>query len=209
MPLIPHAEVIQERLDALPLVTVEAGGAVFLAGSRTDRLLFLKKGSVVVIKDGAEIARVTQPRAVFAELDGHSDHSRPTRATELSRCLLLRRTSSAHTRCAGAFFSSASMLRRLTATRRVAKPAALGGCVRPRNLTVSCRRPRSARDGPVRVDLRFGGLGSPARRRQSVPCRIENAASGRSGWRRCRKAIENIERTLGPSHYTARALLTS
>ena len=68
MPPIPHAEVIQERLDALPLVTVEAGGAVFLAGSRTDRLLFLKKGSVVVIKDGAEIARVTQPRAVFGEL---------------------------------------------------------------------------------------------------------------------------------------------
>ena len=66
MPLIPHAEVIQERLDALPLVTVEAGGAVFLAGSRTDRLLFLKEGSVVVIKDGAEIARVTQPRAVMA-----------------------------------------------------------------------------------------------------------------------------------------------
>ena len=60
------AEVIQERLDALPLVTVEAGRAVFLAGSRTDRLLFLKEGSVVVIKDGAEIARVTQPRAVMA-----------------------------------------------------------------------------------------------------------------------------------------------
>ena len=59
MPLIPHAEVIQERLDALPLMTFEAGGAVLLAGSRTDQLLFLKKGSVVVIKDGAEIARVT------------------------------------------------------------------------------------------------------------------------------------------------------
>jgi CRP/FNR family cyclic AMP-dependent transcriptional regulator len=87
MPLIPHAEVVQERLDALPLMTFEAGGAVLVAGSRTDRLLFLKQGSVVVIKDGIEIARVTQPRAIFGELAVllNQPHSADVRALETSQ----------------------------------------------------------------------------------------------------------------------------
>ena len=69
---------------------------MLLAGSRTDQLLFLKKGSVVVIKDGAEIARVTQPRAVFGELAVllNQPHSADVRALETSQfhVKFLRRT---------------------------------------------------------------------------------------------------------------------
>jgi CRP/FNR family transcriptional regulator, cyclic AMP receptor protein len=87
MPLIPHPDVIQERLARLPLTTFQAGEAVFLAGSRTDRLLFLRKGTVVVIKDAVEIARVTQPNAVFGELSALLDqpHTADVRALGISQ----------------------------------------------------------------------------------------------------------------------------
>ena len=45
MPLVPDAEIIHERLAALPIKTFQAGEAVFHAGSRTDQLLFLRKGN--------------------------------------------------------------------------------------------------------------------------------------------------------------------
>ena len=37
-------------------------------GSRTNRLLILRKGNVSVVKEGVEIARVTEPGAVFGEI---------------------------------------------------------------------------------------------------------------------------------------------
>ncbi|MEZ5787942.1 MAG: cyclic nucleotide-binding domain-containing protein [Xanthobacteraceae bacterium] len=87
MPLIPHPDVIEERLAALPLATFQIGDVVFLAGSRSDRLLFLKKGTVAVVKDGVEIARVTQSNAVFGELSVLLDqpHTADVRAVELSQ----------------------------------------------------------------------------------------------------------------------------
>jgi CRP/FNR family cyclic AMP-dependent transcriptional regulator len=161
MPLIPHAEVIQERLDALPLVTVEAGGAVLLAGSRTDRLLFLKKGSVVVIKDGAEIARVTQPRAVFGELAVllNQPHSADLRALETSQFHVADPEVLA-TDPFVLIYVSAVLARRLDAANRSLVE--------------------------LKMQLQDGQAGGAVA-----------------------KAIENIERMLGPSHYTARALLTS
>lgn len=87
MSLIPHSDVIQERLAALPLTTFQAGEAVFLTGSRTDRLLFLKKGTVAVIKDAVEIARVTEPNVVFGELSVllNRPHTADVRALERSQ----------------------------------------------------------------------------------------------------------------------------
>lgn len=86
MLLIPHTEVIQERLDALPLITFQPGEAVLLAGSRTDRLLFLSKGTVAIIRDAVEIARVTQTNAVFGELSAllNQPHTADVRAVETS-----------------------------------------------------------------------------------------------------------------------------
>jgi CRP/FNR family transcriptional regulator, cyclic AMP receptor protein len=87
MSLIPDSTVVQKRLDALPLVTYQAGENVLTAGSRTGRLLILKNGAVVVIKESIEIARVGEPGAVFGELSALLDqpHAADVRALETSQ----------------------------------------------------------------------------------------------------------------------------
>jgi CRP/FNR family cyclic AMP-dependent transcriptional regulator len=68
MPLIPDKAAFQNSLASLPLVTYQAGEAVIVDGSKTGRLLILRKGSVAILKGDAEIARVAEPGAVFGEL---------------------------------------------------------------------------------------------------------------------------------------------
>jgi len=58
----------QQSLGALPLVTYGAGAMVLQEGTKTGRLLILKKGAVSVVKGGIEIAKVAEPGAVFGEL---------------------------------------------------------------------------------------------------------------------------------------------
>jgi CRP/FNR family transcriptional regulator, cyclic AMP receptor protein len=67
-PLIPDMAVFQRKLATLPLVTHRPGETVLSAASTTGRLLILKEGAVAVVKEGVEIARVTEPGAVFGEL---------------------------------------------------------------------------------------------------------------------------------------------
>src|SRR5262245_1963938 len=67
-PLFPYKAVFQRKLATLPLVTYRAGETVLSAASTTGRLLILKGGAVAVVKEGVEIARVTEPGAVFGEL---------------------------------------------------------------------------------------------------------------------------------------------
>ena len=50
-------------LSALPLRTYMAGETVLADGSKADRLLILRKGNVGVVRQGIEIARVTEPGA--------------------------------------------------------------------------------------------------------------------------------------------------
>jgi CRP/FNR family cyclic AMP-dependent transcriptional regulator len=69
----PDRTVIQERLEALPLATFEAGETVLAAGSRTGQLLILKTGKVSIVKEGVEIAKVTEPGAVFGEISALLD----------------------------------------------------------------------------------------------------------------------------------------
>jgi CRP-like cAMP-binding protein len=57
----------QKSIAALPLVTYQAGETVIADGSRTARVLILKKGAVAIIKEDTEIAKVTEPGAVFGE----------------------------------------------------------------------------------------------------------------------------------------------
>lgn len=87
MPLIADSSIFQRKLDALPLVTYKAGENVLTAGSRTDLLLILKSGAVVVIKDTIEIARVAEPGAVFGEFSALLDqpHAADVRALEISQ----------------------------------------------------------------------------------------------------------------------------
>ncbi len=44
-------------LAVLPLANYRAGETILTAGSKSNRLLFLKSGAVVVLKDSIEIAR--------------------------------------------------------------------------------------------------------------------------------------------------------
>ena len=87
MSLIPDSAVVQKRLDALPLVTYQAGENVLTAGSRTGRLLILKKGAVAIIKETIVIAKVAEPGAVFGELSALLDqpHAADVRALETSQ----------------------------------------------------------------------------------------------------------------------------
>lgn len=68
MTLIPDNAIIQKSLAALPLVTYQAGETVIAEGSRTGRLLILKKGAVAILKEDTQIAKVSEPGAVFGEL---------------------------------------------------------------------------------------------------------------------------------------------
>ena len=87
MTLIPDPDLIEEALAALPVTEFKVGEVVLLAGSRSEQLLFLKKGAVAIIKDGVEIARVTQSGAVLGELSVllNQPHSADVRAVEASQ----------------------------------------------------------------------------------------------------------------------------
>ncbi|HYV69410.1 MAG TPA: cyclic nucleotide-binding domain-containing protein, partial [Pseudolabrys sp.] len=51
----------------------QAGETVLANGSRTNELLILKNGSVAVVRQGIEVARVTDPGAVFGEISALLD----------------------------------------------------------------------------------------------------------------------------------------
>ena len=86
MPVVPDPDLIDESLAALPITTFQPGEVVLLAGSRSEQLLFLKKGTVAIVKDGFEIARVTESGAVLGELSVllNQPHSADVRAVEPS-----------------------------------------------------------------------------------------------------------------------------
>jgi CRP/FNR family transcriptional regulator, cyclic AMP receptor protein len=87
MPLIPNIAVFQRKLAGFPIATYQAGQTVLTAASTTGRLLILKKGTVAVLKEGVEIATVTEPGAVFGELSVLLDqpHMADVRALEASQ----------------------------------------------------------------------------------------------------------------------------
>ncbi len=70
----PAAGAAFEKFVAtLPLVTYRTGDTVLGAGLNTGRLLILKSGAVVILKDSVEIARVDQIGAVLGELSALLD----------------------------------------------------------------------------------------------------------------------------------------
>jgi CRP-like cAMP-binding protein len=84
---IEAAAAFEQSLAALPLTSYEAGETVLAEGSRTDRLFILRKGNVAIIKDGIEIARVSEPGAVFGEISALLDcpHTADVRALASSQ----------------------------------------------------------------------------------------------------------------------------
>ena len=84
---IDAAAGFQKSLATLPLTIYQSCETVLAAGSRTDRLLILRKGNVAVLKEGIEIARVTEPGAVFGEISALLDcpHTADVRALATSQ----------------------------------------------------------------------------------------------------------------------------
>ena len=68
MPRIPDADEFRNGLIKLPVVKFRPSEMVLAAGSRTGRLLVLRHGAVEILRDGIQIARVSEPGAVFGEL---------------------------------------------------------------------------------------------------------------------------------------------
>jgi CRP-like cAMP-binding protein len=84
---VDAAAAFHKSLAALPLTSYQAGETVLAEGSRTDRLLILRWGDVAVVKAGLEIARVSQPGAVFGEISALLDcpHTADVRALTYSQ----------------------------------------------------------------------------------------------------------------------------
>src|SRR5215467_11699155 len=85
MAVILNTAVLQ-RIATLPLVTYQAGETVFATGTKTGRLLILRKGAVTIEKEGTEIAKVSEPGAVFGELSAllNQPHTADVRTLEAS-----------------------------------------------------------------------------------------------------------------------------
>ena len=86
MPLIPDAATIQSSFAMLPIVTYQPGEVVIAAGATTGKLLLLRQGEVEVVKEGTQIARVSEPGSVFGDLAVLLDkpHTADVRALERS-----------------------------------------------------------------------------------------------------------------------------
>ncbi len=77
----------EKMLAGLPLVNCRADEYVFHAGAKTGRLLIVRSGSVAIIKDGIQIARVDEPGAFLGELSALLDqpHNADVRTLEESQ----------------------------------------------------------------------------------------------------------------------------
>jgi len=67
--------------------TYQAGEVVLATRSKTGQLLILRNGMVAIVKEGVEIAKVTEPGAVFGELSALLDqpHTADVRALKTSQ----------------------------------------------------------------------------------------------------------------------------
>ena len=85
--MVPDMAVLQRKFGSFPVVTYQACETVLTAGLMTGRLLILKEGAVEVIKEDVQIAKVTEPGAVFGKLSVLLDqpHTADVRALEVSQ----------------------------------------------------------------------------------------------------------------------------
>ena len=90
MPLVPDAAKIQKSLAMLPVARYDPGETVIAAGATTGKLLLLRQGVVEVVRDGTQIARISEPGSIFGELAILLDkaHTADVRAVERSEFML-------------------------------------------------------------------------------------------------------------------------
>lgn len=77
----------QDSVAALPCVPFGAGETVLTEGRKSGRLLILKDGAVSIVKKGVELAKVSEPGAVFGELSALLDepHTADVRTIQPSK----------------------------------------------------------------------------------------------------------------------------
>jgi CRP/FNR family cyclic AMP-dependent transcriptional regulator len=121
MALIPDPEAFKRSLASLPIAVYEPGETVLEAGSTTGRLFILRNGVVEVVRDGLQIATVSEPGAVFGELSVILDkpHTADVRALERSECHVAEASSLISENAAALFYVSAVLARRLDAANDV------------------------------------------------------------------------------------------
>ena len=121
MPLILDPAAFQTRLAALPVATYRAGETVLAAGTTSGRLLVLKTGAVEVVRDGTQLAQVSEPGAVFGELAMLLDrpHTADVRALAATEFHVADAASLLTDDPATALYVTALLARRLDATSRV------------------------------------------------------------------------------------------
>jgi CRP/FNR family cyclic AMP-dependent transcriptional regulator len=83
MPLIANAGAFHRNL---PVSVFQPGDVVLAAGSTTGRLFILRHGAVEILRDGIQIARVSETGTVFGELAAllEKPHTADVRAIERS-----------------------------------------------------------------------------------------------------------------------------
>jgi CRP/FNR family transcriptional regulator, cyclic AMP receptor protein len=120
MPLILDPATFETKLAALPVSTYQVGETVLAAGTTSGRLLVLKTGAVEVMKDGTQIAEVSEHGAVFGELSMLLDqpHTADVRALEVTEFHVADAPSLLTDDPATLLYVAVLLARRLDATNR-------------------------------------------------------------------------------------------
>ena len=92
MPLNPNIAVLLRRIETMPLATYQPGETEIAAGTKTGRLLILKKGAVTIRKNGTVIAEVKEPGAAIGELSAllNQPHTADVQTLEASEFRVAR-----------------------------------------------------------------------------------------------------------------------
>jgi CRP/FNR family cyclic AMP-dependent transcriptional regulator len=121
MAFIPDPAAFKKSLASLPIAVYVPGETVLDAGSTTGQLFFLRTGVVEVVRDGLQIATVSEPGAVFGEISIILDkpHTANVRALERSEFHVAEASSLLTGNLAALLYVSATLARRLDSANDV------------------------------------------------------------------------------------------
>jgi CRP/FNR family cyclic AMP-dependent transcriptional regulator len=121
MALIPDLATFNKSLMSLAASTFNPGETVLAAGSTTGQLFILQKGLVEVVRDGVQIATVSEPGAIFGELAVLLDkpHTADVRTIERSEFHVAKASSLLTGDVVALLYVSAILARRLDAANEV------------------------------------------------------------------------------------------
>lgn len=117
MALIPDLAAFSKSLSSLKLRSFEPGENVLKVGTTTGQLFILRKGTVEIVRDGTQIATVSEPGAVFGELAVilGKPHTADVRAVERSEFHVADAASLLAENAPALLYVTATLARRLDA----------------------------------------------------------------------------------------------